>query len=317
MFSKSNIFESSSYEYDNFFLQNNFIDIDFDCQSREMNNFDNFAIEPKTFMDNSQNTFEVENELITPKSEKQDDNFNAFNFERPSIIDTSEKYIIENSSTKNANTKTKATNILSKKTKRSIEGNTQTEEKKKNCGRKSKESNEKGNHNKFSDDNIMRKIKSNLLNYGHKTLNDSFENKKLQFLKLNSEINENLKKDYNEKLMKTTLKELYETAPISTKYRRQKNDNSNYNRQIIEHILEEKKEISVIDRLNYSYLELLNEFKIFRLENFLNEIREEEIKNKMPEENIEMYVNKIRDLCNNYEKWFLIKNGRNRTKNNQ
>ena len=55
MFSKSNIFESSSYEYDNFFLQNNFIDIDFDCQSREMNNFDNFAIEPKTFMDNSQN----------------------------------------------------------------------------------------------------------------------------------------------------------------------------------------------------------------------------------------------------------------------
>ena len=44
----------------------------------------------------------------------------------------------------------------------------------------------------------MRKIKSNLLNYGHQKLNDSFENKKLYFLKLSSEINENLKKDYNE-----------------------------------------------------------------------------------------------------------------------
>ena len=49
----------------------------------------------------------------------------------------------------------------------------------------------------------MRKIKSNFLKYSHNRINDSFIDKNLQFLKLDSEINESLKKDYNEKLMAT------------------------------------------------------------------------------------------------------------------
>ena len=65
-----------------------------------------------------------------------------------------------------------------------------------------------------------------------------------------------------------------------------------------------------------TYLDLLDEFKIFYLENFLNEIREEE-KGKMPEDKIEIYIEKIRKLCFSYESWFLNKNGRNRKKNNQ
>ena len=82
----------------------------------------------------------------------------------------------------------------------------------------------------------MRKIKSNYLEFIHNSLNDSFKNKNYKFLRLYSEINENLKKDYNEKLMKTILKELYETSPISTKYRRQKKDNFHHNKQLIEKI---------------------------------------------------------------------------------
>lgn len=321
MFSKSNIFESyeSSYEYSNFFPQNNCIENDFDCKSREMNNFENFNLYPKNFLENTQNADndENQNDIFSFKpSEKQDDNFNAFNFQAPSIIDTPQKYVNENTSTKLENAKT---TVLTKKRKRTTdedEENGKKDEKKKNCGRKSKESNEKGNHDKFSEDNIMRKIKSNLLNYGHKNLNDSFINKKTQFLKLNSEINENLKKDYNEKLMATTLKELYETSPISTKYRRQKKDNSDFNRKLIEQIYNENKEYDVITKLNNTYLDLLNEFKICNLNKFLNEIREEEIK-KMPQEKVDAYIEKIKTLVSNYEIWFLNKNGRNRKKNNQ
>jgi hypothetical protein len=331
MFSRQNIFESSSYEYDNFFPQNNYIDNDFDSHSREINHFNNFNLDSKTFMENSPNTNNENNEdheenglfsfKPNEKQEKQEDNdnFNASNLQIPHISNIPQKYVNENISTNLANAKTKVTSILSKKTKRPNDETTEngkTYEKKTNCGRKSKESNEKGSHDKFSDDNIMRKIKSNLLNYGHKRLNNSFENKKLYFLKLSSEINENLKKDYNEKLMKTILKELYETSPISTKYRKQKIDNFDHNKQLIEKIYKEQEEIEVINRLNITYLDLLDEFKIFYLENFLNEIREEE-KDKMPEEKIEIYIEKIKKLCLNYESWFLNKNGRNRKKNSQ
>ena len=321
MFSRSNIFESSSYEYSNYFPQNNIIDNDFDCQSREMNNFENFNLDPKNFIDNTQNTINEENDIFSFKpNEKQDDNFNAFNFETPNMIDTPPKYVNENTSTKLANAKTKVTSVLTKKRKRTTdqnEENCQNDEKKKNCGRKSKESNEKGNHDKFSEDNIMRKIKSNLLNYGHKNLNDSFYNKKLSFLKLDSEINENLKKDYNVKLMKTTLKELYETCPISTKYRSQKKNNSDSNKKLIEEIYKEGKEFDVINRLNNTYLELLDEFKLCNLNNFINSIREEEIKKGMSEEKVNDYTDKIKYLISNYEAWFLNKNGRNRKKNNK
>jgi hypothetical protein len=321
MFSRSNIFESSSYEYSNYFPQNNIIDNDFDCQSREINNFENFNLDPKNFIDNTQNTINEENDIFSFKpNEKQDDNFNAFTFETPNMIDTPPKYVNENTSTKLANAKTKVTSVLTKKRKRTTdqnEENGQNDEKKKNCGRKSKESNEKGNHDKFSEDNIMRKIKSNLLNYGHKNLNDSFYNKKLSFLKLDSEINENLKKDYNEKLMKTTLKELYETSPISTKYRSQKKNNWDSNKKLIEEIYKKGKEFDVINRLNNTYLELLDEFKLCNLNNFINTIREEEIKKGMSEEKVNDYTDKIKYLISNYEAWFLNKNGRNRKKNNK
>jgi len=331
MFSRHNIFESSSYEYDNFLPQSNYLDNNFDCQSREINNFDNFNLDSKTFMENSPNTNNEdiddheENGLFSfkpnEKQEKQEDNdnFSATNLQIPNISIFPQKYINENYSTNLANVKTKVTSILARKTKRPNDENTEngkTSEKKTNYGRKCKESNEKGSHDKFSEDNIMRKIKSNLLNYGHQRLNDSFINKKLCFLKLSSEINENLKKDYNEKLMKTILKELYETSPISTKYRRQKKDNFHHNKQLIEKIYEEQEETAVINRLNITYLDLLNEFKNLYLENFLNEIREDE-KGKMPEEKIEVYIEKIKKLCINYESWFLNKNGRNRKKNNQ
>ena len=126
---KQNIFESSSYEYDNFFPQNIYIDNDFECHSREINHLD-FNLESKTFMENSQNTNNDDNEdheenglfCIKPneKQEKQEDNdnFNASNLMIPDISNIAQKFVNENISANLANAKTKITSILAKKKKK-------------------------------------------------------------------------------------------------------------------------------------------------------------------------------------------------------
>ena len=206
-------------------------------------------------------------------------------------------------------------------------------------GRKKKEEKEKGNHTKYSLDNIMRKIKSNFMDFCHKILNRSIKDRNLQFLKLNSKINENLKKDYNVELYQKKLKDLYENSPISSKYRKQIKECSNKNKMIIQELYAKKdEEIEAIKLLNLTYGEL---FRIFRkkissispeLENkikditllqsnefndinkFFNEIREQEIKKKEPLEDINEYLNNVKNLCLTYEDWFNEKQGRNREK---
>ena len=64
-------------------------------------------------------------------------------------------------------------------------------------GRKKKAEMFKGNHTKFTDDNVIRKIKCHFLNFINNTLNKSLLNKKDTFLKLDNFVNDNLKKDYN------------------------------------------------------------------------------------------------------------------------
>ena len=192
------------------------------------------------------------------------------------------------------------------------------EKKKTNCGRKKKGNKEKRHHNQLSEDNIIRKIKSNYLKYSHNEINQSFENKNIQFLKLDSDLNENLKKDYNEKLMNKTFKELYETYPVSSKYRKQKTVNCNLNKKIIRQIYseenEEKKEYTVIRLLNSTYLELFKVFRNNHLKEFLDEMKKILVKNGESEEYIKQYLEKIERLCMNYEDWFFSKNGRNREK---
>ena len=167
----------------------------------------------------------------------------------------------------------------------------------------------------------MRKIKSNYLEFIHNSLNDSFKNKNYKFLRLYSEINENLKKDYNMELMHKTIKELYENSPISCKYRKQKINNSDINKNLIEELYNEpdidKKEIEVINLLNLTYLDLLKIFRTVYLENFLAKIAKEERSKGEIEENIQDYVKRIKELCLDYENWFEKKNGRKRIKNNK
>ena len=107
---------------------------------------------------------------------------------------------------------------------------------KKKRGRKKKDIKEKGIHNKYSADNIMRKIKSKFVVYIIDLLNRSLKNNNLKFSRLDSEINENLKKNYNIELFSTKIIDLILNSTISHKYRnnfeenkdKDKNNEKNY-----------------------------------------------------------------------------------------
>ena len=89
---------------------------------------------------------------------------------------------------------------------------------KKNPGRKSKNESGSGVHIKNSEDNIIIKIKTYFMDYINKKLNDSVHFAYKKFYKLNSTINENLKRDYNIKLMNMTIRKIYEETPPCEAY---------------------------------------------------------------------------------------------------
>ena len=97
-------------------------------------------------------------------------------------------------------------------------------EKKKKLKRKRKNSSTKKTdsykkHNKNSKDNMMQKLKTNIMEYKiFNRLNGSLKNKEYKFYRLHKALNENLKKKFNQKLLKTTIRELFYHIKISDKY---------------------------------------------------------------------------------------------------
>ena len=194
-------------------------------------------------------------------------------------------------------------------------------------GRKKQEkknNGEKGNHNRYSEDNIIRKIKSFFGKSIYKYINKSLKDSKI--LKLEIDINKNLKRDLNIKLFKKTLKEIYSESKISNKYI---NEKPEHNRDLIKKIYLENKEIEVIKILNLTYLEAFNIFrgklnenllkkiegidildnhKFEDITSLLDKIKKEEEKNKNGD--IEKYINDVINLCKKFENWFEDKIGR-------
>ena len=212
-------------------------------------------------------------------------------------------------------------NVLGKKRKKKViykvekmtDKNNESFSKNKIRGRKKKYEIIKGNHTKFTEDNIMRKIKCHFFIHINKTLNQSLIDKKNYFYRLDNYINENLKKDYNIKLMNLTLKEIYSTTNISHKYKKYEND---INKKLIEKIYSEKNENEVMKILDKSYIETFNSLMENNIDNFCNEILKKDEKNGLAKMDINNYFNEIKNLCLNYENWFQNKRGR-KEKNNK
>ena len=215
--------------------------------------------------------------------------------------------------------------------------NNENEEKLKS-GRKTdedKKNGKNGKHTKNSEDNIIRKIKSFFGKSLYKFIKNSFINEE-DLLKLEIDVNKCLKKDYNEKLFETKLRDLFMLSNISVKYKLKK---VKTNEQLISKVYQENKEKAVIKILDLTYIDAFNIFRRKLMNNqaisldlkrkiegtnildinkfqdaevFRNKIYLEEIKKGGKKEDIVSYLNDVKNLILNFENWFANKVGRNR-----
>ena len=139
---------------------------------------------------------------------------------------------------------------------------------KKGLGRKRKNSKDKGIHNKYSEDNILRKIKSTLLSYLYNFINFSIYTiykgniKKDLFKRELKKINQSQVVDTrtNKEFLHKTLKEIF-SENISTKYSYYSND---YNRNLIEELLNEsdyEKRMKFKNLFSLTFLDCLMHFR--------------------------------------------------------
>ncbi len=188
---------------------------------------------------------------------------------------------------------------------------------KKDLGRKKKEYEGLGLHNKFSDDNIIRKVKNTILKcimefinqkiktvYGYKYEKDAKE-KKLYKLKQNQSISSRI--DYNKNFLHKTLDEIF-SADISSKYSIHL---MTHNKNLIESLIndeDEQKRNVFIKIFNLTFLDCLNQFrgsqKFEELEG-VNEL-EDYLKDSKIEVNKE-YCALFKFFVNNFEKIIMDK----------
>jgi hypothetical protein len=234
------------------------------------------------------------------------------------------------------------------------EKTSKSEEKKKSLGRKKLTKEEKTKltgHSKISDDNIMKKINSYFLESIRNWLNKSFidENglfqnirvrKKLKkmFLKIDPKIiTINLKRKTAINVMNMKFKDIF-FEKISCKYLNKEYEN----KILIEEIYRYKNQPFTLFILELKFIEALNFFNgqnneddlkilfyknifdkdiinqfinnVDRIDKFLKEIYDKEIKYGNSKEEIEDYLQRISLLCLNYKEWFDKKFNRGENK---
>ena len=193
----------------------------------------------------------------------------------------------------------------------------------KKCGRKRKikESNDDvGNHTKFSQDNMITKIKVYIINSTLSLLNNSFihtkfnTSQKKKFIKINPKIYSTNKKEDNVKLLNTAIRNILYNDISRKNFKVDKN----HNKILIDQIESEKenKEINIIRIFNLTFGEFLNFFrgtesdelkdklalitnareKFTNKKDFLEKTKEQEIKKGESKENIDSYIQKSKDV---------------------
>ena len=225
-------------------------------------------------------------------------------------------------------------------------------EQKKKSGRKRKGDTSDSNHNKYSPDNIIKKIKAKILDYLLKFINKLLYSildkntiksclKEINISKYeeNSDINliknidykifiNNMKKDSNIKFLELTIGKLLSNK-LSTKFKTIEN---NSNKKIIEELLKQSNEIlSFIFNLKlgdwldvFLYKKNFGEFKIMnkkmneeQIKIIMNSFqRADELLISICQKFDTIYVSRFICYLYNFERWFLIKIGRKNLKNN-
>lgn len=166
-------------------------------------------------------------------------------------------------------------------------------------GRKRKDEKDRPvTHGKFSEDNQIRRIKTYYIEHIFKELNSSLSGHK-KFLKINTKFKESLKIKDNIELMNMTIAEIIENNTAPNKYINSKN----HNQTLIKEIFEKNKDKKAIEILNAKYIDLLDDFKNKHLDTFLRYIYKKDIK-KESKEDVQSYIDDIRQLVFGFEFWF-------------
>ncbi len=162
-------------------------------------------------------------------------------------------------------------------------------------------------HNKFSKDNIRRRIKALFNNYIIRLLNNLIKQKYLNsrhyFLKMSIKVTKDLGIEYNRNLLNTPLKEII--VNVSNKYQNKENNNI----KCIKYIEEQKDNEEIINILNMTYEQLyinyLNTTKKDSQENSFEAHKEKMLKVYGKE-----YLDKFIENTKNFIEYF--KKGKNR-----
>ena len=171
----------------------------------------------------------------------------------------------------------------------------------------SEQKDEKEVHSKNKEDNLMKKIRTHLFEFIVILLNSSLNDKTYDFHKIDKEVSQNLKKDFNLTLNKRTLLDIFKNEEMNRRYKKFFS-----NRALIEKLSQEKKEVETLKLLNLNFIQIYELIKNNYLEHYLNTIEQKE--NSLFNLNKDEYLQLIRTLFLGYEDWFINKKGRNREK---
>lgn len=190
-------------------------------------------------------------------------------------------------------------------------------------GRKRKNSLEKGNHDKYSVDNLYRKIKSNLLNILYIFINykiievykdiPNYDLKKDVLRKIEQKQIVNSGIEFNQKFLKKKLKDIF-SVDISHKYRCK----LDYNKKVINKLLKQKDKVKkkyFKSLFNLTFLDCLKHFRGSKTIPILDGIKSfEQFKVKFINDN--NYLDSLDYYVMNYENVIMNKNSRKPRNNN-
>ena len=214
---------------------------------------------------------------------------------------------------------TKQTNELSKEDLKNIHSHI-----KKAKGRKLKNSKEQGFHNKFTFDNIIRKIKAismkSFFNFFNNKIKEVYKDSEVKSLwglkKLNQSQIKNSNIEYNRLFFEKSLKDIF-SDNITTKWKTEERD---HNKKLIEKLLnEENKEKKIIFEkiLNYKFIDIVKYLRGERegLDQLKGLDFDEYMWNKIKKD--ENYLIIFKNNMENIEKLIQNKKPRNRQKKNK
>ena len=175
-------------------------------------------------------------------------------------------------------------------------------------------------HDRNSDDNLKRKVKTHFHNYIIRLLNSKLKVKpgkeKLKFAKMQSKITQNITVEFNKKLFNKKIKDILKD--VSNKYQ-----NKDINSECIDYIMENNQlNSSLVDILNMTYKDLYVNFYLKSTKSDFNgeqdesyEYHKEKLRKKFGDEYLKKYIKNAENLIKFFDNCKKRKSKKNNNNN--